>query len=78
LSSIQATPNRDRLVVTLINYTGYPVDAITVYFPDKRKRVQMLTPEGNPRALKTYPLEDQDGTGVDIDKMDRVAILIAE
>ena len=78
LSSIQASPNRERLVVTLINYTGYPVDSITVYFPDRRKRVQMLSPDGSPKTLKTYPLEDRDGTGVDIDKMDRVAILIAE
>jgi hypothetical protein len=78
LSSIQATPNRERLVVTLINYTGYPVESITVYFPDSRKHVQMITPEGRPKALKTYALEDQDGSGVEIDKMDRVAILIAE
>jgi hypothetical protein len=78
LSSVQAPPNRERLVVTLINYTGYPVDAITVYFPDGRKAVRMITPEEGSRALKPYPLEDQDGTGVEIDKMDRVAILIAE
>jgi hypothetical protein len=78
LSSVQAPPNRERLVVTLINYTGYPVESITVYFPDSRKRVTMLTPEGNPKALKTYPLEDQDGSGVEIVRMDRVAILIAE
>ena len=78
LSSVQAPPDRKRLVVTLINYTGYPVDSITVYFPDNRKRVQMITPEEGSKALKPYPLEDQDGTGVEIDKMDRVAILIAE
>ena len=77
LSSVQAPPNRERRIVTLINHTGYPVDSITVYFPDSRKRVQMVTPEGS-KALKPYPLEDQDGTGVEIDKMDRVAILIAE
>jgi hypothetical protein len=78
LSSVQATPNRDRLVVTLINYTGYPVESITVYFPDSRKHVQMISPGENPKALKTYALEDQDGSGVEIEKMDRVAILIAE
>ena len=78
LSSIQATPKRERLVVMLVNYTGYPVESVTVYFPDSRKRVQMITPEENPKALKTYALEDQDGSGVEIDKMDRVAILIAE
>ena len=78
LSSVQASPNRERLVVTLINYTGYAVDSITVYFPDRRKRVRMLTPEESPKVLKPYPLEDQDGTGVEIGKMDRVAILVAE
>jgi hypothetical protein len=78
LSSVQAPRGRERLVVTLINYTAYPVDSITVYFPDKRTRVQMITPEEGSKALKPYPLEDQDGTGVEIDKMNRLAILIAE
>lgn len=75
LSSLKATADRNTLALHLVNYSDYPVESISVHLNGKFSRARLLTPQGE-RAGDLYPLED--GTGVDIDKVEDVAILLIE
>lgn len=75
LSALKATADRNTLALHLVNYSDYPVESISVHLNGKFSRARLLTPQGE-RAGDLYPLED--GTGVDIDKVEDVAILLIE
>jgi hypothetical protein len=64
-----------RMALHLVNYTDYPVEAITVHALGRYGKATLLTPSG-PRAVECY--ETEDGTGVDIPKLEDVAILVLE
>ena len=60
-----------------MNYSGYPVDAVTVHLLGKFRTARLLTPEDpGGRTLKLY--DNEDGCGVDIDTVTSVAALILE
>jgi hypothetical protein len=63
------------MALHLVNYTDYPVEAITVHALGRYGKATLLTPSG-PRAVECY--ETEDGTGVDIPKLEDVAILVLE
>lgn len=75
LSSLKATADRNTLALHLVNYSDYPVESISVHLNGKFSRARLLTPQGE-RPGDLYPLEE--GTGVDIDKVEDVAILLVE
>jgi hypothetical protein len=75
LSSLKATADRNTLALHLVNYSDYPVESISVHLTGKFTRARLLTPRGE-RPGDLYPLED--GTGVDIDRVEDVAILLIE
>ena len=75
LSNLTATPDGNRLVLHLVNYSDYPVDSITVHVLGQYPKATLVTPAGE-RALKTY--DNEDGSGVDIDTIDFYATLILE
>lgn len=76
LSNVLAEPGGKRLVLHLVNYSGFPVENITVRYPGKLKSARMLSPEAAARNLGTYP--GPEDTEVEIDKVGTCATLILE
>ncbi len=76
LSNMVSEPGGKRLVLHLVNYSGYPVENITIRFPGNLKSARMLSPEGKPRELEMYP--SREDTTVEIDKVGTFATLILE
>ncbi len=76
LSYLLSDGDGKRLVLHLVNYTNYPVENVTVRFPDQYASVRLLTPEGAPKKLETYAMDR--GTAVDIDEVPVCATLIVE
>lgn len=76
LSNLLGPPDGSRVVVYLVNYSDFPVDTIAVHLLGKFSKVQIHSPERPAKSLPPY--DNEDGTGVDIDLLDSVAILIAE
>ncbi len=75
LSSLKRSPDGKRLAIHLVNYTDYPVEQISLHLEGKWSRATLLTPQGK-RAGDLYPMEE--GTGVDVDKVVDVAIVVVE
>jgi hypothetical protein len=64
-----------RMALHLVNYTDYPVESITVRTAGKYAGATLLTPRGS-RKVETY--EEEEGTAVEIDRIEDVAILVLE
>jgi hypothetical protein len=75
LSALKATPGRETLALHLVNYSDYPVESISVHVDGKFTKATLLTPQGE-RPGDLYAMEE--GTGVDIDRVEDVAILLIE
>jgi hypothetical protein len=75
LSNLKAGPGHTRLALFLVNYSDYPVEAITLQLLGKYQSAVLLTPRER-RKLDLYDFEE--GAGVDLDKLDDVAILLLE
>ncbi len=65
LSYLGAAPG-GQTYLHLVNYSGYPVENVTVHLLGKFKSARLIAPEGE-RDLETYATDD--GTGVDISKV---------
>lgn len=76
LSNMLGAPDASRVVIYLVNYTDFPVDTIAVHLLGKFSKVTLLTPDRPAKALPPY--DNEDGTGVDIDLIESVGILVAE
>jgi hypothetical protein len=75
LSSLKAPGAGARFALHLVNYSGYPVENISIHFAGKIAKAALLTPEGE-RKADLYNVEE--GTGADIDKIQELGILILE
>jgi len=76
LFNVLASPDDKRLLIHLVNYTGFPGESITVQALGEWKRARLYQPGAAEKELSVYPVKD--GTGMDIDKLDVVASLIVE
>ncbi len=76
LSSLLAAPGGARVVLHLVNYSGYPVENVTVHLLGRYASARLHQPGVEPRALDPYPIEE--GTGVDIPKVGTLAALVLE
>jgi len=59
-----------------VNYSGYPVENVTLKFPGGLKSARMLSPEAPAKELELYPSKEE--TTVEIDKVGTCATLILE
>jgi hypothetical protein len=75
LSNLKASPDGATLALHLVNYSDYPVEAITVHTQRRFTKATLLTPGGeqNPELY-----QHEDGSGIDIDKVEDVAILLLQ
>jgi len=67
LSNLLVTADGQGRVLHLVNYSGYPVEDITVHFLGKFGKAILYTPEAEPTELKLFPVEE--GTGVEIGRL---------
>jgi hypothetical protein len=67
LSSLLASEDGKQVVVHLVNYSSYPVEAVTVHLLGEFHHARLYTPEGGERAVEIYKAEE--GSGVDVDKV---------
>lgn len=73
LSNFTESPEGDRRLLHLVNYTDFAVEAITAHLLGSWKSAVLYEPGRPARELETYPVEG--GTGVDIPHMGWYAIL---
>jgi hypothetical protein len=76
LSNIMESPDQKQAVLHLVNYSGYPVENVTVHLLGKYKTARLLTPGGSVKTLGVYDTEE--GTGIDIDNVAVLATLVIE
>ena len=63
-------------VLHLVNYSGYPVENVTVHILGKFTSATLLAPGATAKKLTVYEVED--GTGVDIETVSIAASLLLE
>ena len=73
LSNLMASPDGNTVVVHLVNYSGYTVDAVTVHLLGDFNHATLYTPDGKSRPLEVY--KNEEGSGVDIDTVSVCATL---
>jgi hypothetical protein len=76
LSNLYDLGNGDRLLLQLVNYSDYPIEAVTAHLLGKYSKATLLAPGREPKPLGTY--ETEEGTGIEIDVVHSVAALIIE
>jgi hypothetical protein len=76
LSNLITSPDGKQIVLHLVNYSDYPVESVTVHVLGKHTKVTLLTPEAAPKA--STPYDNDEGTGIDIDKINTVGALVIE
>jgi len=76
LSNLLETGGGKQLILHMVNYSDYPVDSITVHVLGTFHHARLLAPDGTSKELAVYPVEE--GTGIDIDKVDVVAALVLD
>lgn len=76
LSNLLESDGGKQLILHLVNYTDLPVDSITVHVLGTFHHARLLAPDGISKDLAVYPVEE--GTGIDIDKVDVVATLVLD
>lgn len=76
LSNLVGTPDGKRLALHLVNYTDFPVESITAHVLGTYTHARMYAPGAEPRDLPVFQVEE--GTGVDIDKVDVLATVVFE
>jgi hypothetical protein len=67
LSFLLQSPDGGKALLHLVNYTDYPVEAITAFVQGKYRKATLLTAESAPRALSLY--DAPEGTAVEVDKL---------
>ena len=75
LSDLKAEPGGKQAVLSLVNYTDYAVENITLHFTTTLRSARLVTPRGS-QPLEVYQAEE--GSGVDIDKVEDAALVLLE
>lgn len=76
LSYLQFSPDGKRALLTLVNYTDYPVEAITAFVQGKYRSATLHAPGREPVRMNLY--DAPEGTGVEIDQVGVVGIVLLE
>lgn len=76
LSNFVQTPDSRQAALHLVNYSGYPVENVTVHLLNRYKTATLLAPGAEPKKLQVY--DNEEGSGVDIDNIAITATLLLE
>ena len=76
LSNLLQSSDGKKTVLHLVNYSDFPAEAVTVHLLGKFKSAKLYSPDS---PVKTIPVYDnEEGTGIDIDKIGVSATLVLE
>jgi hypothetical protein len=78
ISNLLRSPDGTRTIMHLVNYSGYPVENVTVHLIGRFKAAQLLAPGAAPKKLETFEVEEGTGTGVEIERVGTTATLLLE
>lgn len=78
LSNLLRNPQGGETLLHLVNYSGYPVENVTVHVLGRYKSARLITPGAAAKQLEVYEVEEGAGTGVDIEAVDVLGTLILE
>jgi hypothetical protein len=67
LSNYLASADGKSAVVHLVNYSDYPVEAVTMHYLADYPHATLISPEGKQKTLEVYKTDE--GWGVDIDRV---------
>ena len=73
LSDLLASPDGKQVIIQLVNFADYPVESVAVHVLGAFTHARLYTPEDGERDLEVY--KNDEGTGVDIDKVSVCATL---
>ncbi len=76
LSNLIESEDGKRAVLHLVNYSGFPVENVTVHLLGKYTKATLIAPGEKDKTLQVY--ENEEGTGVDVDTVNVVAALLLE
>jgi hypothetical protein len=76
LSNLIESADGKTTVLHLVNYSGYPVENITVHLLKKYRTARLIAPGAPEKKLELYEVEE--GSGVDIDNVGVTASLILQ
>jgi hypothetical protein len=76
LSNFLAMPGGSPALVQLVNYTDYPVENVTLHLLGKWKSAVVIAPGKPSKDLELYATDE--GTGVDIDKIETTATVVIQ
>jgi hypothetical protein len=76
LSNLLESADGKQAVLHLVNYSGYPVENVTVHLLGKYKTATLIGPGTEPRKLDLYEVEE--GMGVDVPSVGVLASLVLE
>ena len=78
LSNLLEASDGKKAVLHLVNYSGYPVENVTVHLLGKYKKATLLAPGAEAKDISVYEVEEGAGTGVDVDNVNVSATLVFE
>ena len=76
LSNLIESADGKQTALHLVNYSGFPVENVTVHVLGKFKTATLLAPGAQARKIEVYEIEE--GTGIDIDSVNVAATLMLE
>ena len=62
ISNVLVSPGGKTLVVHLVNYSDYPVEQVSIMFPEGYRKATLITPDGPARTLEIS--RNSEGSGV--------------
>ena len=76
LSNFVRSADGRQSVLQLVNYSGFPVENVTVHVLGKFTSATLQAPGAEPKKLEVYEVEE--GTGIDIDNVNVAATLVLQ
>jgi hypothetical protein len=76
LSNLVQTADGKKTVLQLVNFSDFPAEAITVHVLGKYRSAKVYFPDAPAKAIPVY--DNDEGTGIDIDKIGVSATLVLE
>jgi hypothetical protein len=78
ISNLLRSPDGTRTILHLVNYSGFPVENVTVHLIGRFRSAQLLAPGAAPKKLEIFEIEEGTGTGVEVDQVGTTATLLLE
>jgi hypothetical protein len=76
LSNLVQTADGKKTVLQLVNFSDFPAEAVTVHLLGKYRSAKIYFPDAPAKVIPVY--DNDEGTGIDIDKIGVSATLVLE